>query len=322
MSPERRKIVLTTEWPKAAMDALRGDYELVVALGGPGSADFAAALTGAEAFCPVYYDRIDSALIAALPASIRIIASFGVGTDHIDLQAAAKRGLPVSNTPDVLTDDTADIAIGLMIAASRGFSEREGALRAGQWKGPSITGDLWQSFSSKTLGIVGLGRIGAAVARRAKAFGMRLLYTSPSHKPALEEELGLAYREHLSELLADSDFVSLHTPLNASTRHLIDAGRLAQMKSSGVLVNTGRGALVDEAALAEALKTGVIFAAGLDVYEDEPRVQAELLRCPNAVLLPHIGSATEETRTAMGLRVKENLDAFFAAGQPIDPVSG
>ncbi|MEE8370759.1 MAG: NAD(P)-dependent oxidoreductase, partial [Sphingomonadales bacterium] len=241
MSPERRKIVLTTEWPKAAMDALRGDYELVVALGGPGSADFAAALTGAEAFCPVYYDRIDSALIAALPASIRIIASFGVGTDHIDLQAAAKRGLPVSNTPDVLTDDTADIAIGLMIAASRGFSEREHALRAGQWKGPSITGDLWQSFSSKTLGIVGLGRIGAAVARRAKAFGMRLLYTSPSHKPALEEELGLAYREHLSELLADSDFVSLHTPLNASTRHLIDAGRLAQMKSSGVLVNTGRG---------------------------------------------------------------------------------
>ena len=303
------------------MAALGEDYELGLFEGDLTSDTFFAALAGADALCPVFYDAIDRALIERLPGPLKLIAAFGVGTDRIDVAAARAAGITVSNTPDVVTEATADLALGLMIAALRGFSPGERRLREGRWTGPDIKDFLWHSVAGKTLGVIGLGRIGAAVAKRAKAFNMRILYHSRSAKPQLEAELGLEYQPDLYRLLKASDVVSLHLPLGPETRHIIDAEALAQMKPSAVLVNTGRGPLVDEAALAAALSEGRLFAAGLDVYEDEPAVHAALLKCPNATLLPHMGTAAEETRTAMGLRVKANLDAFFSNGEVVDPVA-
>ncbi len=318
----RKKIVLTTPWTEPAMAALRQDYEVAVFEGDLTSEAFLAALAGAEALCPVFYDDIDRALIDRLPGRLKLIATFGVGTDRIDIAAAGQAGITVTNTPEVVTESTADLTIGLMIAALRGFSPGQSRLREGRWEGPDVKDFLWHSVSGKSLGIIGLGRIGTAVAHRAKAFGMRLLYHSRRPKPGLEAELGLEFKQTLEALLKDSDVVSLHVPLSSSTRHIIDAEALAHMKPTAVLVNTGRGRLVDEAALAAALIEGRLFGAGLDVYEHEPAVHPDLLRCPNATLLPHMGTAAEETRTAMGLRVKANLDAFFLHGQALDPVEG
>ncbi len=318
----RKKIVLTTPWTERAMAALREDYEVALFEGDLTSEAFFAALAGADALCPVFYDAIDQALIERLPKRIRLIATFGVGTDRIDIAAAGEAGITVSNTPEVVTEATADLTIGLMIAALRGFSPGQCRLREGRWMGPDVKDFLWHSVSRKTLGIIGLGRIGTAVARRAKAFEMRLLYHSLSPKPGLEAELGLEFKETLEALLNDSDVVSLHVPLGPRTRHIIDAEAIAHMRPTAVLVNTGRGPLVDEAALAAALLDGRLFGAGLDVYEDEPAVHPDLLKCPNVTLLPHMGTAAEETRTAMGLRVKANLDAFFLRGQALDPVEG
>ena len=318
----RKKIVLTTPWTERAMAALRQDYEVALFEGDLTSKAFLAALAGADALCPVFYDTIDRTLIGRLPGRLKLIAAFGVGTERIDIAAAGQAGITVSNTPQVVTEATADLTIGLMIAAMRGFSPGQHRLREGRWTGPDVKDFLWHSVSGKTLGIIGLGRIGTAVAHRAKAFGMRLVYHSRRPKPGLEAELGLEFKETLVALLEDSDVVSLHVPLGPSTRHMIDAEALAHMRPTAVLVNTGRGPLVDEAALAAALIDGRLFGAGLDVYEHEPTVHPDLLKCPNATLLPHMGTAAEETRTAMGLRVKANLDAFFSVGQALDPVAG
>ena len=315
-----KKIVLTTPWTEQAMAALRQDYEVALFEVDLTSDDFIAALAGAEALCPVFYDNIDRALIERLPERLKLIAAFGVGTERIDIAAAHQAGITLTNTPEVVTDATADLTIGLMIAALRGFTPGQRRLRDGRWEGPDVKDFLWHSVSGKSLGVIGLGRIGSAVARRAKAFGMRLLYHSRRPKPGLEAELGLEFRETLEALLKDSDVVSLHLPLSPRTRHIIDAAALSHMKPGAVLINTGRGGLVDEAALAAALLEGRLFGAGLDVYEDEPAVHPDLLRCPNATLLPHMGTAAEETRTAMGLRVKANLDAFFAGREVLDPV--
>jgi glyoxylate reductase len=324
MAEEKKKIVLTARWPGPVMAALEAEYDLTAPTGGDdarltGEA-LLAALEGAWALAPVYYDRIDADFIARLPASVRIIASFGVGVDHIDLDAARARGLRISNTPDVLTADTADLAIGLMIAAARGFHEREGLLRSGKWAGSKVGEGLYHRVSGKRLGIIGMGRIGAAVARRARAFEMEVLYASRSRKPELEASLGVNWCESIDELLAAADFVSLHPALSAETRHLMDARRLGLMKKGAYLINTGRGGLIDEAALVEALKSGHLAGAGLDVYEREPELAAGLAALQNVTLLPHIGSATFETRAAMGLRVKENLDAYRDTGAPKDAV--
>jgi lactate dehydrogenase-like 2-hydroxyacid dehydrogenase len=319
---QRMKIVLTTPWTEEAMAALSEDYEVAMFEGDLRGDAFLAALADADALCPVFYDAIDRSLIERLPERIKLIAAFGVGIDRIDIAAAREARIAVSNTPDVVSEATADLTIGLMIAALRGFSPGERRLREGRWQGPDVKDFLWHTVSGKTLGIIGLGRIGEAVARRAKAFGMRLLYHSRSRKPGAEADLGLEYHEQLLPLLNESDVVSLHVPLSSETRHIINAEALSHMKPSAVLVNTGRGPLVDEAALAAALMDARLFAAGLDVYEDEPAVHPDLLKCPNATLLPHMGTATEETRTAMGMRVKANLDAFFLNGEVLDPVEG
>ncbi len=271
----RKKIVLTTPWTERAMAALREDYEVALFEGDLTSEAFFVALAGADALCPVFYDTIDQALIERLPERIKLIATFGVGTDRIDIAAAGQAGFAVSNTPEVVTEATADLTIGLMIAAMRGLSPGQRRLREGRWTGPDVKDFLWHSVSGKSLGIIGLGRIGTAVARRAKAFGMRLLYHSRNPKPGLEAELGLEFKETLEALLNESDVVSLHVPLGPRTRHIIDADASAQMKPTAVLLNTGRGPLVDEAALAAALLEGRLFGAGLDVYEDEPAVHPD-----------------------------------------------
>jgi len=313
---EKPIIALTRPWTDGAMAALAKDYRIQMVTDG----FLVAALDGAEAFCPVFFETVDAALIAALPDTVKIIASLGVGVDHIDLAAATEKGLVVTNTPDVVSDDTADLAIGLMIAALRGFTSGEAMLRAGQWRGASMQGLIGRKVSGKTLGLVGMGRIAEKVARRAGGFDMKILYFSRTRKPELEKELGLISASSLEELVGKADVISLHTPLNGQTRHMIDADMLAKFKPGSFLINTARGGLADEAALAEALEKGSLGGAGLDVYEFEPRVTKGLQAFDNVTLLPHLGTATLETRTAMGLRVKENLDSFFQTGQAKDRV--
>lgn len=264
-------------------------------------------------------DPVNAELIDSLPASLGLIANIGVGYDNIDLQAARKRGIAVSNTP-VVTEDTADLAWALLLSACRRLSASERFLREGRWaEGDSPP--LGQRVHGRTLGIVGLGSIGQAVARRASGFGMRLMYHAPRRKPALEQALGISYCSTLEQLLERSDILSLHCPLNQHTRHLLNAERLALMKPGSVLINTGRGALIDEQALVDALRHGRPAAAGLDVFEHEPQLTAGLAALANVTLLPHIGSATGECRQDMALRLLANIRHFLANGAPLDRVS-
>ncbi|MCS6800848.1 MAG: D-glycerate dehydrogenase [Chloroflexota bacterium] len=260
-------------------------------------------------------DRIGENVLAHAPR-LRVISNYGVGVDNIDIAAATARRIPVCNTPDVLTDATADIAIGLMIAACRRWWEAERLLRENRWGSWSPTLLLGQPFSRRILGIVGLGKIGQAVARRARGFGMEILYAG-RRRPETEKALGLAWCSSLDELLRDSDIVSLHVPLTPATRHLIGARELALMKPTAVLVNTSRGAVVDQAALAEALREQRIFAAGLDVYEEEPLPPTDPLReLDNCILLPHIGSAEITARLAMADLAVDNLQAVLEGRRP------
>ncbi|GAC1683974.1 MAG: D-glycerate dehydrogenase [Gemmatimonadaceae bacterium] len=249
---------------------------------------------------------------------MKILANFGVGYDNIDVQAARSEGVVVTNTPDVLTEDTADLAITLMLMAARRAGEGERLVRAGRWSGWYPTQLLGTRLSGKLLGVVGFGRIGRAVARRAKlGLDMQVIFsTAPGQSPAADG----AQQWPLDRLLAESDVVSLHVPATAGTRHLIDAARIAMMKPSAILINTARGSVVDEQALGTALRSGRIAAAGLDVYEREPVVDPSLCDLENVVLLPHLGSATLETRVAMGQRAIANLVAHFAGGTPPDRV--
>jgi lactate dehydrogenase-like 2-hydroxyacid dehydrogenase len=286
------------------------------------AAELTNALATADAVLCTVSDAVDGRVIRdAAPLRARILANFGVGYNHIDVDAARERGLVVTNTPGVLTEDTADVAIALMLMAARRLGEGERQLRAGQWPGWSPTHLLGTSLTGKTLGIVGFGRIGRAVARRAHfGFGMRVRYVSRTPS-ADESEVGATRSPSLDALLAESDVVSLHCPATAETRQLIDASALKRMRRDAVLVNTARGDVVDATALAAALRDGTIGAAGLDVYEGEPRVPAELLALENVVLLPHLGSATQETRRAMGERALANLVAFFDGRAPADRVA-
>jgi glyoxylate reductase len=250
---------------------------------------------------------------------LRVIANMAVGYDNVDVQAAGKRGVVVTNTPGVLDETTADVAFMLLLAAARRLGEGERLVRAGRWEwwGPKLLmgRDVW----GKRLGIVGLGRIGQAVARRARGFGMEVLYHNRSRQEEAERELGARYTD-LDDLLRTADFVSIHTPLTPETTHLIGADELDDMKPEAVLVNTSRGPVVDEAALAEALAARRIFAAGLDVYENEPEVHPKLLELENVVLAPHIGSASVETRDKMAALAAENLAAVLRGESPKTPV--
>ncbi len=305
------KIALARQLPPAMIDALSQLGEVVV------TGSDTAAMAGCRVYVSTAVDPVNAGTIMAMPDSIGLIGNIGVGTDNIDLAAAAGRGIQVSNTP-VVTEDTADLAFALLMATCRRVSACESALRAGDWAaGAQILGTR---VHGKTLGIIGLGAIGQAVARRARGFGMQVLYSGRSRKPEAESELGVRYCETLEELLQASDIVSLHCPLIDETWHIINAERLAQMKPGAILINTGRGPLVDEAALIAALRSGHLGGAGLDVYEFEPEVSAGLLTLDNVTLTPHIGSATAECRRDMVLRLLANISAFLESGAPLDKV--
>jgi lactate dehydrogenase-like 2-hydroxyacid dehydrogenase len=277
------------------------------------TADLAEAMRAADGVLVTVTDRIDAAVLAAQPRRARIVANFGVGFDHIDLAAAAERGIVVTNTPGVLTDDTADLTMALLLAVMRRVGEGERHVRSGAWTGWRPTHMLGTRVTGATLGIVGMGRIGRAVAARAQhGFGMRIRYFQPRPvDPATLAGVSAIRCETLDQLLATCDIVSLHCPATAQTRHLIDEARLRLMRPGSVLINTARGGIVDEAALARALAAGALSGAGLDVYEREPEVARGLTELENVVLLPHLGSATVHARRAMGDRAIDNLVAFF-----------
>lgn len=255
----------------------------------------------AEMLVVTYLDRVDDEMLASLP-SVRQVSSYGVGVNHIELAAAARRGVTVTNTPDVVTDATADLAMALLLAAARRVCEGDRLIRAGGWREAAPEFLLGREVTGKTLGIVGFGRIGQAMARRASGFGMRVLYSGPR-----EVSFPGASRVDLDALLGSSDFVSIHCPLTDATRDLLSRERIASMKPGAILVNTSRGPVVDEDAVAEALEEGRLFAAGLDVFRSEPQVPERLRRAENAVLTPHVGSGTLETRTAMARMVWDEV---------------
>jgi lactate dehydrogenase-like 2-hydroxyacid dehydrogenase len=310
---------LTRRWPASVESVLADEFDPVFNPDDEPFSDKAlrAAVRNADALCPTVTDRLDTAVLDVADARVRIIANFGVGFNHIDLAAAAERGMVVTNTPGVLTECTADLAMTLLLMAARRTGEGERELRSGRWTGWRPTHLTGIRVTGKTIGIVGAGRIGLAVARRARfGFGMHVLLYSRSPVPAsVLRELD-AECCSLDDLLQQADFVSLHCPSTAATRHLIDARKLSLMPGNSILINTARGDVVDEAALAAALRDGSIAGAGLDVYEQEPEVTPALMTLPNVVLLPHLGSASEETRVAMGMCAVDNLRAFFSGMEP------
>lgn len=265
-------------------------------------------------------DRIDQAVLDAGPA-LRIVANIAVGFDNIDLAAARSRGVTVTNTPDVLTEATADFTWGLVLAVTRRIAEGERLLRRGAWEGWALDFMLGSDLRGKQLGIVGLGRIGRAVAARAGAFGMRVAYATLDAGTAAGAADAGWTRLSLDELLSSSDVVTFHVPLTPATRHLVDRRAILRMKRRAYLVNTSRGPVVDEAALAWALREGLLAGAALDVYEQEPRVHPDLLGLENVVLAPHLGSATVETRTAMADLAARNVLAVLSGFAPLTPVT-
>ncbi len=283
--------------------------------------ELVAAIQTADVLVPTVTDTIDADLIEAAGERLKLIANFGNGVDHIDLKAARARGILVTNTPGVLTEDTADMTMALILSVPRRLAEGEKLARSGQWSGWSPGGMLGHRIGGKTLGIVGMGRIGQAVALRARAFGLAVHYHNRHRLPEpLEAELGATWHADLDEMLSGSDFVTIHTPHTDQTEQLIDARRLALFKPQAYLINTSRGSAIDEDALIDALEAGRIAGAGLDVFAHEPQIDARLLALPNVVLLPHMGSATYEARSATGERVIANIQHWADGHRPPDQV--
>jgi len=273
-----------------------------------------------DAVLPCHSEIFDASVIGALPERLKIIANHSVGVDHVDLAAASARGIVVTNTPDVLSDATAEIAILCMLGAARRASEGDRMVREGRWAHWSPSFMVGRQITGRRFGVVGLGRVGRVTALRARGFGMEVHYHN-RRRLSPEQEMGAVFHETLEDLLGVSDVLSLHCPATPATTGMIDAAALARLPEGAILVNTARGNLVDEVALADALRSGHLFAAGLDVYRDEPGGNPALFELENVFLLPHIGSATGETRDAMGNRALHNLDAFFAGRAPADRVS-
>ncbi len=308
-------LYLARALPSADLGPLASRFELRGGGAMPPRPALLEAARDAEVLVVTYLDPVDEELLAALPR-LRHLASYGVGVNHIDLAACRRRGLLVTNTPGVVTDATADHAMALLLAAARRVAEADRLVRRGGWTGMDPGWMLGTEVTGKTLGIVGFGRIGQAVARRAAGFELRVLYAGPravGHPGAEQVEL--------DRLLAESDFVSLHVPLTPETRHLVSRQRLARMKPGAILVNTARGPVVDDAALAEALASGRLAAAALDVFPDEPRVPAVYLGLENVVLTPHLGSGTRETRAAMTRMVLEEVHRVARGEPPRHPVA-
>ena len=318
------KVIVTRRWPAEVEARLKESYDVKLnADDRPMTvAELQDALRGADALLPTVSDKITAEVLSAEPLKTKILGNFGVGFNHIDIAAAKGRGLVVTNTPEVLTDCTADLAMTLLLMIARRAGEGERHVRTKAWTGWRPTHMIASKITGKTLGLVGFGRIARAVAARAHhGFGMKILFHDPYPPPKeVAEAVKATQCDTVEEVLEQADFVSLHCPGGQETRHLINAERLKRMKPTAFLINTARGDVVDEQALAAALKSGTIAGAGLDVYESEPRVTEELLTMENVVLFPHLGSATRETRVAMGMRVLENLEAFFAGKPPRDRV--
>ncbi len=319
---ERKSVFVTRRIPRAGLDLLRRaglELDVFPEDRPPTREELLRGVRGKEGLLCLLTDRVDREVMDAAPG-LEVISLYAVGYDKVDLDEATRRGILVTNTPGVLTDATAELAWALLFAAARRIVEADRFFRSGRWTGWGPMQFLGAGISGRTLGVVGAGRIGTAFAGKSRGFGMEILYVHPRANPVLEEELG-ARRVTLEELLRESDFVSLHVPLTPATRGMIGAGELALMKPSAVLINTARGPVVDEKALVRALKEGRPGAAGLDVYEEEPRPAPGLTDLPNVVCLPHIGSATVETRTRMARMAAENLLAGLEGRVPPDLVN-
>jgi len=314
--PTVPRVVVTRGLPEPALRALResgADVWVSPEDRALATDELHAAVSGADAVVTMLHDRVDDGFLAAAGDQLQVVANVAVGYDNVDLDAARRHGVTITNTPGVLTDATADLAIALLLAVTRRLGEGERLIRTGEPWAWSMDFLLGRGLRGKTLGIVGYGAIGRSTAQRARAFGMEVVYTKRSAGP----DPG---RVELDELLERSHVVSLHCPLTPETRHLIDADALARMRADAYLVNTARGAIVDEPALAAALRDGSIAGAGLDVFEREPEVEPELLGLENVVLIPHLGSATVETRTAMAELAAANAIAVLARDDPPTPV--
>ena len=308
-------VLVTRELVPSVMEALRTRFEVDVFDGEGAIAreDLLKRIQGTDAALTLLTEKVDAEFFDAAGPQLRIVANHAVGFDNVDVPEATRRGVPVSNTPEVLTETTADLAWALLLSAARRIAEGDRFLRS---RTPWIWGPqmmMGVDIHGKTLGVVGFGRIGQAVARRASGFGMKVIYSSSSG-PRKVDGITAEHRE-FDDLLRDADFVSVNVALNDSTRHLFGEEEFRAMKPTAVLVNTARGPVVDEAALAHALKAGEIFAAGIDVFEKEPEVHPELLECENAVIIPHLGSATIDTREAMGMLAVDALRAVLVDGR-------
>jgi glyoxylate reductase len=317
------KIVVTRRIPEPAIELLReaGDVWVSPDDRPLETNELHDAVKGADIAVTLLHDKVGDAFLDAAGDQLRAVCNVAVGFDNIDVPAATKRGVLITNTPGVLTEATADLAMTLILAVTRRIGEGERLLRNREKWSWHMFMLLGMGLQDKTLGVVGMGAIGQSVARRAKAFGMDIVYSDARDAPEeIERELG-AKRVELDELLRTADVVTVHAPLMDETRHLIDADALSQMKDTAYLVNSARGPIVDEAALVDALKAGAIAGAGLDVFENEPDVHEGLLDLDNVVILPHLGSATIETRTAMGVLAAKNALAVLAGEQPPTPVN-
>jgi glyoxylate reductase len=322
--PREPRIVVTRRIPEPALKLLSDAGEMWVS---PHDRplrveELHEAVAGADAALTLLHDRVDAAFLDAAGPQLRCVANVAVGYDNIDVAAATERGVLVTNTPGVLTDATADLAMALILMVTRRLGEGERRVHEGHKWSWSMFFLLGRSLAGKTLGVIGLGAIGQATAQRALAFGMKIAYAGTRRAPkAVEKRLGGARQLALDELLQGADVVSIHCPLTPQTRHLIDTARLRRMRPESYLVNTARGPIVDEAALVHALKKGIIAGAALDVFEHEPDVHPGLLELENAVLVPHLGSATIETRTAMGVLAARNVIAVLHGERPPTPVN-
>ncbi len=316
------KVIVSRAWPAEVEATLKEKYDVQLNNNDVAMTkdEMKEALGNCDAFLPTVTDPVDAEVLSAEPLRAKFIGNFGVGFNHIDLDAAKARGLTVTNTPEVLTDCTADIAMALMLTVARRTSEGERHLRSNSWAGWRPTHMLGTKVTGKTLGLIGMGRIAQAMAKRAHhGFGMKIIFSDPYPPPAsVIKEFDAKQCGSIDEVLANSDFVSIHCPGGKDTYHLLNKENLAKMKPTAFLINTARGDVVDNDALIDALKNGTIAGAGLDVFEGEPNLDERFLDIENAVLLPHLGSASTETRVAMGNRVLENLAAFEAGNIPRD----
>lgn len=318
----KHKILIARRLPPDVEERADRDYEVVLnesdAVLSPD--ELLAGSQGCDGLLVSASEKLPAAAIEKLPASVKIVATFSVGYEHIDIPAAKKRGLTVTNTPEVLSDCTADVTFLLILGAARRAYEAQSMLRRGEWYGWAPTQLMGTKVTGKRLGILGMGRIGQAVAARARGFGMQVHYHNRTRLPA-DLEMGATYHETPESLLRVSDFFSINCPATAENHHFLNSERIELLPERAIVVNSARGALVDDDALISALRSGRLAAAGLDVYEGEPRLNPGYLPLENAYLLPHIGSGSVETRNAMGFKCLDNLDAVLSGRPPLDPVT-